>query len=113
MGYVIHYDIGAVLILIVTLLIYTLKKKVQDTSSKLFSALLWCTLLSTLFDIASVMCELAQIAGAAAMLCNSGHSLFHNAIPVLFLAYIAATTHFFSGKSKSVQYSTVYFSPGL
>ena len=103
MRYVIHYDIGAVLIMIVTLLIYTLKKKVQDRGSKLFSALLWCTLLSTVFDIASVACETAQIAGAAAMLCNSGHSLFHNAIPVLFLAYIAATTHFFSGKSKRVQ----------
>ena len=105
MRYVIHYDIGAVLIMIVTLLIYTLKKKVHDRSSKLFSALLWCNLLSTVFDIASVACETAQITGAAAMLCNSGHSLFHNAIPVLFLAYIAETTHFFSGKSKSVRNS--------
>ena len=100
MRYVIHYDIGAVLIMIVTLLIYTLKKKVRDRSSKLFSALLWCTLFSTAFDIAAVACETAQIAGSTAILCNSGHSLFHNAIPVLFLAYIGETTHFLSGKSK-------------
>ena len=111
MRYVIHYDIGAMLIIIVTLLIYTLKKKVQDKSSMLFSALLWCTLLSTVFDIASVICETAQISGAAAMFCNSCHSLFHNAISVLFLAYIAATSHFFSGKSKGVQYAI--FSPWI
>lgn len=104
MGYIIHYDIGAVLIMIVTLSIYTLRKKVQDRSSKLFSALLWCTLLSTVFDIASVLCETEQLGRTAGLLSNLGHSLFHNAIPVLFLAYIAATTHFFSGKSKKVLY---------
>lgn len=108
MGYVIHYDIGAVVIMMVTLLIYTLKKKVQDRSSKLFSALLWCTLASTVFDIASVMCETDQIAGAMAVFFNTGHSLFHNAIPVLFLAYIAATTHFFAGKSRKIVYGVFF-----
>ena len=77
MQYVIHYDIGAVLIIIVTLLIHILKKKVQDRGSKLFTALLWCTLLSTAFDIAAVMCEVNQVPGAAAIFCYSGHSLFH------------------------------------
>ena len=103
MKYVIHYDIGAMLILIVTLLIYTLRKKVRDRSSKLFSALLWCTLLSTAFDIAAVLCETKQLAGAPAILSNTGHTLFHNAIPALFLAYITASTNFFSGKSEKTK----------
>lgn len=103
MEYIIHYDIGAVVIMIVTLLIHILKKKVRDWSSKLFTALLWCTLISTAFDIAAVMCEVNQVSGAASIFYNSGHSLFHNAIPVLFLAYIAATTHFFSGQSRKVR----------
>ena len=109
MGYVIHYDIGAVLIIIVTLLIHILKKKVQDRSSKLFTALLWCTLLSTVFDIAAVMCEVNQISGVAAMFCNSIHFLCHNSIAPLFLAYIAETTHFFTGRSK--KFFTWMFAP--
>ena len=111
MNYVIHYDIGAVLILVVTLLIHTMKKKVPDWSSRLFTALLWCTLFSTVTDIAAVLCETRQIGGAAAMLSNTGHSLFHNAIPVLFLAYIAATTRFFTGRSAF--FRVAVFSPWL
>ena len=104
MEYIIHYDIGAVVILSVTLLIYTLRKKVRDKGSRLFSALLWCTLISTLFDIGATVCQNNPSEGPGAMLFNSGYFLSHNAIPVVFLAYIAAITNSFSGKSKLTKF---------
>lgn len=109
MAYIIHYDIGAVVILTVTLLIYTLKKKVRDKSSRLFSALLWCTLISTIFDIGATVCQNNPSAESGIMLYNTGYFLTHNAVPVLFLAYIEAVTNSFSGKSKIVKF--LIFSP--
>lgn len=109
--YIIHYDVGAVVIMVVTLLMYTLKKKVRDKSSKLYSALLLCTLISTIFDICATICQNNPSKGSGILIYNTAYFLSHNAIPVLFLAYTAAITNSFSGKSKLTK--LLIFSPYL
>ena len=100
MMYIIHYDVGAVVIMCVTLLIFILRKKVLDKSSKLYFALLSCTLISTIFDILATICQNNPSKGSGILLFNTAYFLSHNAIPVLFLAYTAVITNSFSGKSK-------------
>lgn len=101
---IIDYNIAAVVILIVTILIYTFKKKVSNKSSRLFTALLWATLISTIFDIISWVCQLKGINGLLPMLSNSGYFLIHNATPVIFLAYVAESTDAFAEFSKKTRF---------
>lgn len=108
MTYIIHYDIGAVVIMSVTLLIYTLRKKVQDKSGRIYSALLWCTIISTVFDIGATVFQNNPSEGYGAFIFNSAYFISHNAIPVIFLAYIAAMTNFFKGKPLWIKIVTYF-----
>lgn len=91
---VIYYDIAAAVILILNIFFFYYKKYLHSRQTKLFAALLYLSLGSTIFDILTVFANGNPQAVPHWLLItlNSLYYVCHNSIPALFALYILEMT---------------------
>lgn len=100
MGFIIHYDVAAI-ILIVTILVHYYCKKTLDTRpSKLFAIMLWVHLCATILDIGTaLMIDMGQnLSMGTLYFWNSFYCIMVYGTTPLYLAYLIYITKGLSNK---------------
>lgn len=100
MGFIIHYDVAAI-ILIVTILVHYYCKKTLDTKpSKLFAVMLWVHLCATLLDIGTALMidDGQNLSMGTLYFWNSIYCIMVYGTTPLYLAYLIYTTKGLSNK---------------
>lgn len=92
MEYIIHYDICALAIYTVVLVIFYMKKSLSDMSSKVFEALLWCSSAAALLDILSVYVNRLDCDMTYKWMLNILFYFAHHATPFLCALYFVLLT---------------------
>lgn len=93
MKYIIHYDVAALAILIVTLIMFSFKKKLSDSNSKLFGLLAWVSLAATAFDLLGTVLPVSAIGKEMSFALHMGYYFTHTAIPFVCALYILSVTN--------------------
>lgn len=92
--YNVHYDICAILVLIVELALYYSRKNLRVTQNKIYTCMLYALLVSTICDLISGV--VANSAGdyprELSMVANNLYFISHAALPMLFVLYNIAMT---------------------
>lgn len=93
MIYNIHYDICALIIFMILLFCFYLKKNIPNTQNKTFSALIWAGLITTVADICSAFL-ITYHADSTWLLFFSCYMyyIFLNVIPIIYAFYIITLT---------------------
>lgn len=92
--YRLEYDIVALLICVLTLVIFYVQRQVRNRRSKVFHVLLWTIAGSTFFSLLSSIALNALPEGSVvpAILLTTCYLVFHVSIPVLFCLYLLTLT---------------------
>lgn len=91
MGYIIHYDICALVIYAITGVVFYFKKRIPCNKNKVFGILVGDSALSTVLDILSVF-STGEWGIGLKIFFHTAYYFTHNLIPFLFVIYILFLT---------------------
>ena len=101
MGYIIHYDICALVIYAITGVVFYFKKRIPCNKNKVFGILVGDSALSTVLDILSVLSTGEWGIGLNTFF-HTAYYFTHNLIPFLFVIYILFLTDGFKDRKSVV-----------
>ena len=93
--YIIHYDIGAIIILVTVFIHFMYKKNIETEKTRIFTTFVWLVIITTVLEIATVI----TISFAASIplwvnyLLNCLYLLGFNCTPIVYYLYIRAVTN--------------------
>ena len=86
MKYIIHYDIAAIIILVITIAIFLIKRRIPSVKNRLFLLLAVVTLCSAVFDLTSVLMKTNNI--TSLIIINILNLISFATIPFVFMLYL-------------------------
>lgn len=86
MKYIIHYDIAAIIILVITIAIFLIKRRIPSVKNRLFLLLAVVTLCSAVFDVTSVLLNTRNLTTLTVI--NILNLISFATIPFLFMIYL-------------------------
>ena len=108
MGYIINYDICALVIYAITGVVFYFKKRIPCSKNKVFGILVGDSALSTVLDILSVLSTGEWGIGLKTFF-HTAYYFTHNLIPFLFVIYILFLTDGF--KEMSALFKSFLYTP--
>lgn len=108
MGYIIHYDICALVIYLITGVVFYFKKRIPCSKNKVFAFLVGDSALSTVLDIFSVLSTGEWGIGLKTFF-HTAYYFTHNLIPFIFVIYILFLTDGF--KEMSALFKCFLYTP--
>lgn len=108
MGYIIHYDICALVIYAITGVVFYFKKRIPCNKNKVFGILVGDSALSTVLDILSVF-STGEWGIGLKIFFHTAYYFTHNLIPFLFVIYILFLTDGY--KEMSALFKSFLYTP--
>lgn len=90
MEYVIHYDVAAVVVSAVTMISFLLRKNIMNYRTKVFYTILWCSLLSGILDIITVLLMGIAVPAWVTYVVNMIYLFMFSILSLLYFKYISA-----------------------
>lgn len=100
MNYIVHYDIAALVIYIVTAVIFYFRKRIPCRRNKIFGLLLGTAAVSCFFDLLSVFTTVETVGRGTKIFCHIAYYFTHNLITFVFMMYVLFLTDNFTSISK-------------
>ncbi len=100
MSYNIHYDIAALTIGIIVLVQFKNRKSISNLQTKVLGALIWCSMLSDVLDIVTVLMGQTDMSSPLVYLANILYLMMFNILPVIYLVYLKMTIKDYSNWSR-------------
>lgn len=93
--YIIHYDIGAIIVLVTVFIHFMYKKNIETEKTRIFTAFVWLAIVTTVLEISTVFAiEFAEsIPLWVNYLLNCLYLLGFNCTPIVYYLYIRAVTN--------------------
>ncbi len=94
MRYVIHYDVAALVLIIIILMNFLLNKTITTRQTRAFSLLVWLSMISNAFDIITIFTieNPGMVPNALNYLLNEIYLITFNAITMVYYLYIVLAT---------------------
>lgn len=93
--YIIHYDIGAIIILVTVFIHFMYKKNIETEKTRIFTTFVWVAIITTVLEIATII----TISFAASIplwvnyVLNCLYLMGFNCTPIVYYLYIRAVTN--------------------